>query len=76
MIGINSFGEINENSDQYINRANQERAWNCFFGAANDIEFEDHETRQIFFEHNEGLLLPLWPSQFTKKEGTFFLDFV
>ena len=31
MIGINSFGEINENSDQYINRANQERAWNCFF---------------------------------------------
>ena len=31
MIGINSFGEINENSDQYINRANRERAWNCFF---------------------------------------------
>ena len=24
MIGINSFGEMNENSDQYINRANQE----------------------------------------------------
>ena len=47
-----------------------------FFGAANDIEFEDHETRQIFFEHNEGLLFTLWPSQFTKKEGTFFLDFV
>ena len=46
MIGLNSFGEMNENSDQYIYRANQERAWHCFFfGAANDIEFEDHETR-------------------------------
>ena len=43
-----------------------------FFGAANDIEFEDHETRTIFFEHNEGLLFPLWPSQFTKKKVRSF----
>lgn len=37
-----------------------------------DSEFEDHETRQNFFEHNEGLLFPLWTSQFTKKKVSSF----
>ena len=37
-----------------------------------DSEFEDHEIRQNFFEHNERLLYPLRPSQFTTKKVSSF----